>query len=124
MKVQKFKGQNLTLRKCVNSILRVYESNSISTTKNNWYKDAHNFAIKQSKLYNVPVIKVCGIIASLSPLKSWTENKVIVDIFLSTGKGKHTKAMVNRAKAILACEPEAECIATILNGNKIVSFFF
>ena len=121
---QKFKGTILTQRKCVNNILKVYNSSLSESISNDWYLDAHNFALKQSKLHNVPLIKVCGIIASLSPLKSWTENKIIVGLFLSSGKGKHTKAMVNKAKQILNCEPDAECIANILNGNKIISFFF
>ena len=74
--------------------------------------------------YNVPLTVSCGIIASLSPLKSWTENKLIAESFLHNGKGKHTQVFIEKARQIKQSNGNAETIAMILNGNKIISFFF
>lgn len=120
MKTQKFKGQKLTTKKAVKNILEIYNQ---ATDATNWYIDANKYAKDLSILTGYPVIKICGVIAALSPLKSWDENKIIAKSFLTGGKAKHTKVMVNKAKDILAGSGEIEEICNILNGNKITSFF-
>ncbi len=123
---QKFKGQTLTTTKVVNNILRVYDQ---STNNHNWYVEANTLAFELGKKYlpndteKVATAKVSGIIASLSPLKSWDENKKITITFLQGGKAKHTAVMVNKAKLILSSNGDVDVIAEILNGNKITSFF-
>ena len=119
---QKFKGQTLTLSKCVKNILSVYALANKQATKN-WYVEANHFARGLAIKYNVPLTVSCGIIASLSPLKSWTENKLIAEGFLHNGQEKHTKLFIGKARQIKASNGDVETIALILSGNKIISFF-
>lgn len=120
---QKFKGQTLTLSKCVKNILSVYTTANLEATKKNWYVEANHFARGLSIKYDVPLSVACGVIASLSPLKSWTENKLIAESFLNNGKGKHVKVFIGKARQIEASNGDVETIALILNGNKTTSFF-
>ena len=129
MSKQKFNHKIYTTTKVVNNILKVY---NIADEPNDWYNEANCFAhmlgVKHlnngnDMLPTTTFAKVCGIIAALSPLKSWEENKKIAEVFLMTGKGKHTKAMTQKAKDILASDGEIETISDILNGSKITSFF-
>jgi hypothetical protein len=119
---QRFKGQTLTLTKCVNNILKVY-NNSDKTISTNWYIEANEYATTLAILFNVKLSVACGVIAALSPLKSWDENKLIARSFLHNGKGKHTKAFIDKANQIKVSNGDVETIATILNGNKTISFF-
>jgi hypothetical protein len=119
---QRFKGQQLTLTKCVKNILEVYNS-SDKTISTNWYVNANEFAQSLATKYNVSLPVACGVIASLSPLKSWTENKKIATSFLHNGKGKHIKCFIDKAVQIKASNGDVETIALILNGNKTISFF-
>lgn len=119
---QQFKGQSLTLTKCVNNIMKVYNQ-SDKTISTNWYVEANQYAQSLATLYNVPLSVACGVIASLSPLKSWNENKIIAKSFLHNGKGKHTKCFIDKAVQIKQSNGDVETIANILNGNKTISFF-
>ena len=118
---QKFKGQILTTTKTVNNILKVYNSSN-SFSSNDWYIEANLYALSLSNRFNVPLSVSCGVIAALSPLKSWNENKIIAYSFLESGRGKHVNAFVNKAKDIKLSDGSIEAIATILNGNKITRF--
>lgn len=125
MKTQQFKGQKLTTTKCVNNILKVYHRNESPT---NWYEEAHDYAyILAHEFYvllkGIHIAKTAGIIAALSPLKSWDLNMQLAKDFLKTGTCGHTKTMVNKAKAILESDGNIDTICDILNGNKITSFF-
>ena len=131
MKQIKFKGVVITTRKTVNNILRVFDQCN-DEDKKEWYQEAHEYAnslscISESSKYKVSLVQACGIIAALSPLKSWDENKVISRSFIMEGIGKHTQVMTNKAKAIVNLDqndPEIEeRIVEILNGNKISAFF-
>lgn len=135
---QKFKGKTLYTKTVTDNILRVYDA---ATDKSDWYQDANEWAkdIAYKYLYRplpspkgqndiYPPLqpyynKVCGIIAALSPLKSWQENKNITITFLRDGKGKHTKVFKQKAQDILDSDGDVDTIASILNGNKITSFF-
>lgn len=117
---QKFKGEILTTAKTVNNILQIYNK---AEDHNDWYLDTHRFAEKLSFNYNIELPKICGIISALSPLKSWDENKRITELYLHTGRVKHTKMFKGKADAILNGTGEVDEIADILNGNKITSFF-
>ena len=133
MKTQRFKNLELTRTKTVNNILRVYDSSphAIKYDAKDWYTEARVFA---TDLYNkasgwhesLSFAKVCGIIAALSPQKSWSENKRIAESFLTTGKAYHTKMLKDKARDILdlsSSENEIEEISDILKGNKISNFF-
>ena len=121
---QRFQGQLLTTTKVVNNILRIYDQ---STITHNWYVEANTLARELAMKYLPEDMrgheKVSGIIASLSPLKSWDENKKITIIFLQSGRAKHTKVMQDKANSILQSNGEVDVIAEILNGDKITSFF-
>ncbi len=119
---QRFKGQALTLNKCVKNILNVYATSN-KTSSTNWYVEANAYAQSLATKYNVPLSVACGVIAALSPLKQWSENKLIANSFLHNGRGKHTKCFVDKALQIKQSNGDVETIAMILNGNKIVSFF-
>ena len=130
---QVYKGKTLNTKTVVDRIIKIYDQ---STDRQDWYNEAHNFAVEQASKYlpfdttwsgniitQTEIAKVCGIIAALSPLKSWDENKKITTTFLATGKAKHTGVMNQKARDILASNGTIEDIALILNGNKITSFF-
>lgn len=119
---QRFKGSVLTLTKTVNNILSVY-NRANDTFTNDWYKEAHDYACHIATMHDVPVSVACGILAALSPLKTWHENKIIARNFLITGNAKHTKLFQGKAEAILEAGDNVELIADILNGRKITAFF-
>ncbi|MCB1711802.1 MAG: hypothetical protein KDH96_04760 [Candidatus Riesia sp.] len=129
-KTIKFKGSVLVLDKLVQNILEVFYQCS-SEDKVDWYVDANNFAGYLEKEYfkelkgnfNQRMAKSCGIIAALSPLKTWEENKKIAESFLKQGKAKHTKLFTNKAKDILTSTGTEEEIVAILKGDKISAFF-
>lgn len=121
---QIFKGKTLFKTRVVNHILRVY-NNATFDFNADWYVDASELARAMSIQYDADYLKVCGIIAALSPLKSWTENQKIANTFLANGEARHTRMMTNKARAILnnIDDNQVESILTILNGNKIQNFF-
>lgn len=117
---QKFKSRTLYTKTTVRNILAIYDQCEAPTE---WYKDANNFAKDLARLTNYSTVKICGVIAALSPLKSWDENKIIARSFLTGGPCKHTAVMKAKAVAILKSDGSVESICEILNGNKITSFF-
>ena len=121
---QKFKGSTLFRKRCVDNILSVYHNPDFSGGYN-WYDKANELANVLATKYGLTTLQVAGIIASLSPLKSWEENKKIAVQFLINGNGKHTEAMKSKARDIKAYSDsfEREFILATLNGNKISSFF-
>lgn len=120
MKPQKFKGQTLYGKRVINNILSVYNQ---CENPSDWYIEAHTFAANIAANKNLSNAKVCGVIAALSPLKSWDENKIIAKSFINTGRAKHIGVMVQKAKDIVNGSGEVQEICEILNGNKITSFF-
>lgn len=120
---QKFKGQVLTRTKTVNNILRVFNDPRVEA-ETGWYDGANAYANKLANKFGVSPIKVAGVLASLSPLKSWDENKRIAKSFLTSGNAYHTKTMKVKAENIVALDDDdVDRIQQILNGNKIKSFF-
>ena len=106
---QKFKGEVLTTTKTVNKIVKMYNQ-SPNKEGLTWYTEAKEFAETMSMLFmydnptdfladddwDIKETKVCGVIAALSPLKSWEENKKITISFLDKGISNHTKVMTKR----------------------------
>lgn len=129
---QKFKGEVLTTTKTVNKIIKMYNQ-SPNKEGLSWYVDANLFAEDLAEKFmpeqcyssgtHTSLNKVAGIIAALSPLKSWEENKRIATSFLKDGKSYHTKVMTKKAQAILNSDGQIDTISNILQGNKITSFF-
>ena len=121
---QKFKGRTLYRKTVTDNIIRVYNDTTFDFDTT-WYAEANKLTEDLSRRFKLTKLQVAGIIASLSPLKSWNENKVIAESFCRNGRGKHTKAMINKARAIKQYNGsfEREFILTTLNGNKISNFF-
>lgn len=124
IKKQVFKGTTLYRKRVKDNIRRVYLDSRVDITTD-WYIEANIFAMKLASKYGVDFITVSGIIAALSPLKSWDENKKIAEGFLRNGKGKHTKNMLSKAHQIKLFKStnQREFILAELNGNKIKAFF-
>jgi len=130
MTKQVFKGETLTRTKVKNNILRIWYMTS-EEDRHDWYQEAYDFAESlartmgaynyQHKLKNVS--KVCGVIAALSPMKRWENNKVIAEDLINTGTCGHTKTFVKKAQDVLASDGSDEAILDILNGNKISAFY-
>lgn len=122
---QKFKGSTLFRKRCVDNIIKVYNDNSVSHEGYNWYNEANQLANDMAVEFSLTNLQVAGIIASLSPLKSWHENKKIARQFCINGNGKHTKDFKAKAKAIKSYNSsmQREFILATLNGNKIQNFF-
>lgn len=121
---QKFKGTTLYRKRCIDNILKVYNNPEFEGDAT-WYRDANKYAQTLASKFKLTNLQVAGIIAALSPLKSWNENKKIAEQFLLNGNGKHTEAMKQKAKDIKAYNNslEREFILTTLRGNKISNFF-
>lgn len=96
-----------------------------------WYRDARLFAYHVSKRYNFPFVKVCAVIAALSPRSKWERNKFdaenLINAVLSGStlpKCSTYGAMVRKAVNIIKCEgQDAATMLRILNGPKISAFF-
>jgi hypothetical protein len=122
---QKFKGSTLFRKRCVDNIIKVYNDSTVSHEGYNWYDDANRLANEMAIEFSLSTLQVAGIIASLSSLKSWHENKKIARQFCINGNGKHTKRFKAKAKDIKTYDSsmQREFILATLNGNKIQNFF-
>lgn len=123
-KKQIFKGRILYRKRVTDNIIRVFNDASVDAG-GNWYEEANKFAQGLAMEFKLTNLQVAGIIASLSPLKSWNENKIIARLFIQSGRCKHTRAMKSKALDIKLYNSscEREFILTTLNGNKISNFF-
>lgn len=97
-----------------------------------WYRDARVFAYSLSKRYNVPFVKVCGVIAALSPHNKWNRNRLDAERlikFVSSGspylpRCNTYKAMRSKAVKILKLDIANNfSVLKVLNGPKISAFF-
>lgn len=118
---QVFKGQVLTRTKVVNNILRTYQKRT-SADVFDWYNEAHDYAQYLSRRTGKSVAQCCGVIAALSPLKTWEQNKIIAYSMLTSNRGQHTKVFIIKASQIMKSNSIEE-ICDILNGRKITAFF-
>lgn len=121
MKAQKFKGQTLTRTKVINRILKVHSANNSALSESLWYQDAYSFASALSDTHTTA--QAAGIIAALSPLKSWNSNKTLAALFTQGQRvGLHTGVMISKAEQIEETT-RPDKILSILNGKKISAFF-
>lgn len=92
----------------------------------NWYEDAYIQAQKLAKEFHLPIFRVAGIIAALSPNNKWERNLHDTRLFLQTPslETKVCTFMGQRRKAlmILSARSSSE-VRLILSGRKTVSFF-
>tara|TARA_R100000664_G_scaffold27581_1_gene38342 strand:- start:1742 stop:2344 length:603 start_codon:yes stop_codon:yes gene_type:complete len=119
---QTYKGNLYSRTKIKNNISKLYRLTD-KTDRYDWYQDAYDFAESLSHDYGISINTSCGIIAALSPVKQWEQNKKCAISLLETGNGKHMKQFNDKALKILECNGSEECIKSILNGRKIISFY-
>lgn len=124
MTKQVFKGEIHTRTKVVNRIVKTFLMASDSD-RYDWYLDAHNYAKYLASTFGVSVIVASGVIAALSPVKQWEQNKKVAYTFIKSGgtSGGHIKQFLEKARLILQMAETEEDVVTILSGRKIVSFF-
>lgn len=86
-----------------------------------WYRDAYTITVALAERHGYTVEQVAGVIAALSPLKSWGDNvnlaaRAIRGGRLDSGAFKNSVDKVNK---ILAGIPAHE----VLGGNKVRAFW-
>lgn len=92
-----------------------------------WYSRAHNECLLLAQVFELPLGKVVGVLASLSPNNKWQRNihdtwnfldKPSIKTKVCTFKKQRLKAL-----AILKCDGTDLSIQTILSGNKTRNFY-
>jgi hypothetical protein len=118
----KFNEDLLTRTKVKRNILSIYNQ-ALSNERNDWYKDAHNWA-KGFVLTDTDFNRFCGIVSALSPLKKWEENKsMAVNYWISGGHIPHIRQFAQKAVDICNSDGENATVLRILRGAKICSFY-
>lgn len=115
---QVYKGKTLTRTKVKNNILRVFALAN-EDQKRNWYNEANEFA----QTLETSITKACGVIAAMSPMKTWEQNLKLAEDMVRDRKAGHMGAFVKKANDILDSDGSTDEILRILNGNKIKSFY-
>ena len=91
-----------------------------------WYGRANRICNKIAKQYDIPLYKVVGILAALSPSNKWERNILDTKNFIKErGNVKVCTYRVNKAKAldILLNANGKQAVLKILNGPKTTAFF-
>jgi hypothetical protein len=114
------------------NLLKIWNSATLEEIiqGNNWYFDARNKAAELAWKYNSSVDKVCGVIAALSPGRSWELNLQDAEDFLreysqgSRGRnlprvGSYGRLNVKKAERI--CNGEEPL--SVLGGQKVRNFY-
>lgn len=100
-----------------------------------WYRNAARIAEQLSDSYNISMAQAAGIIAALSPQNPWERNVTdsfnICEAYRIDGKDAAQSikcgtfgANKRKAIAILECNGRESDISAILNGQKVVNFFY
>ena len=108
-----------------NNIKKTYKF-SLGSEFNNWYQEAHDFGIDVSKVFDIPLSKVLGIVSVLSPLKEWNNNKKLAIQFIASGDCGHMKNNKQKAKEIMSLDNDSALefnILKIINGQKTTAFY-
>lgn len=91
-----------------------------------WYREAYEHAQKLAREFKLPIFKVVGVIAALSPNNKWERNLIDARAFLSAPslETKVCTFLLQRKKAlgILKARSSSD-VRTILSGRKTISFF-
>lgn len=114
-------GREYSRTQLKNNILKVYK---ISGAGKGWYIESNELAVHLSSGNSLSIAQCAGIIAALSPQKSWPTNKMLAYDFIEFGKRSgHMPVMIDKAEQITRTKDIQE-IAGILNGPKITNFFY
>jgi len=108
----------------IKNIIAVFER-AMEHDKIDWYENTNNWCMTISSEMGVKMSVFVGVVAALSPMKSWKENQRIAVEFIRSGGNSplHTKTMLKKAGMILASSGSDEEILEILHGEKISSFY-
>lgn len=110
----------------VSNVLAVYNGASADALRDGlaWYLDAHNYASLLSLNYEVSVPQAAGIIAALSPMNGWENNKRKAAQLIAQGHGEGCGLYRNVAKAmeILLAGWDVDPL-DILGGDKVRAFY-
>lgn len=105
----------------VENVLGIYNNASSNNLREglSWYLDAHNFA---KTLDPDNVARAAGIIAALSPMSGWENNKnKAAQLYRQNGDGTGVGMKANVAKAIRIYNGEEPL--SVLGGDKVRSFY-
>jgi len=118
-----------TINKYKRDIIKLFNQTNGENLDNGmtWYKDANIYAKTLAKDFDIPLNKVIGVMAALSPNNKWDRNKIDTRKFLEE-PSLDTKVCTftnQRIKAMYiyhgtGCE---DSILGILNGVKTCNFF-
>lgn len=110
----------------VSNVLAVYNGASADNIRSglSWYLDAHNYANLLSMNYDVSLAQAAGIIAALSPMNGWENNKRKAAQLIQQGHGNGCGLYRNvaKAEAILLGGWDIDPL-DILGGNKVRAFY-
>lgn len=125
------KGEVWSRTQVKNNILAVWEATN-ETDRFDWYYTAYRFAVNLTDLDpdrfqgNVGVLgRACGIIAALSPMIHWNQNKKLAIQLYNRPNDRLACLQSNarKAKQILECNGSDDAILKILKGKKTSAFF-
>lgn len=95
----------------------------------NWYWEAHNICQDIADEFNIPIDVVCGVMAAMSPQKSWNENIKLCKRYCENSKDfkGHVRGVISKAHIIsmysTSYKDRKAFIERMLKGDKIVNFF-
>lgn len=107
----------------VSNVLAVYNGASADEVRSglSWYLDAHNVSRTLADTYGVSVEAAAGIIAALSPMNGWENNKRKAAQLLAQGHGEGIGLPANVTKALRIRAGESPL--DVLNGDKVTAFY-
>ena len=115
-------------RRIENRLQELFEKASITQYMHglDWYSLVYTKAERLAEKYELPLFKVIGVLAALSPNNKWERNLKDADLFLAT-PSLETKVCTFKnqrikALAILQAEDSGQ-VERILHGRKTISFF-
>lgn len=109
------------MRPSTNNVLAVYSNSTAENMRQGltWYMDAHNFA---KMLDPKNVARAAGIIAALSPMNGWENNKnKAAQLYRQNGDGTGLGLKANAAKAVRIYNNEDP--NDVLKGAKVRAFY-
>lgn len=110
----------------VANVLAVYNGASAQNMREglSWYLDAHNYARILCSTYEVSVEQAAGVIAALSPMNGWENNKRKAMQLISQGHGEGCGLYRNvaKAEAIMLGGWDIDPL-DILGGDKVRAFY-
>tara|TARA_R110000782_G_C14738237_1_gene405907 strand:+ start:478 stop:1059 length:582 start_codon:yes stop_codon:yes gene_type:complete len=110
-----------TRTKLNNKILKTYALR-LPEEENNWYLEAHNFAIRLTEKFDVTIEQAIGVISVLSPRMQWNANKKQAILLIASGNCKSMNVPKEKARKIL-CETDEKRILEIIKGPKTTNFY-